>query len=44
MFEYLRGNYVWNRATNLTIGSGGQMGEIDGSVALSIFRFCDNQE
>ena len=29
MFEYFRGNYVWNLALNLNLGSGGQMGEID---------------
>jgi len=35
MFEYFRGNYVWNLATNLTLGSGGLIGEID-TVARSI--------
>ena len=30
MFEYFRGNYVWNLATNLTLGAGGLIGEIDG--------------
>ena len=34
MFEYFRGNYVWNLATNLTLGSGGLIGEID-TVARS---------
>ena len=35
MFEYFRGNYVWNLATNLTLGAGGLIGEID-TVARSI--------
>lgn len=29
MFEYFRGNYVWNLALNLNLGSGGLIGEID---------------
>lgn len=29
MFEYFRTNYVWNLATNLALGAGGLVGEID---------------
>ena len=35
MFEYFRGNYVWNLATNLALGAGGLIGEVD-TVARSL--------
>lgn len=34
MFEYFPTNYVWNLATNLAIGAGGQIGEIDSACRV----------